>query len=83
MILENCSLFPHCLLPLNIFEPRYRQMLEDALESLAVISTERPDRHVLIGAQVSMLQFAEPRQETRLIARCQRIGKVEENEHLA
>lgn len=31
MILENCSLFPHCLLPLNIFEPKYRSMLEVSL----------------------------------------------------
>lgn len=32
MILPDCSLFPHGGLPLHIFEPRYRSMLEDALE---------------------------------------------------
>jgi len=29
--LPNIVLFPHALLPLQIFEPRYRQMTEDAL----------------------------------------------------
>ena len=33
MVLPNCNLLPHGLLPLYIFEPRYRQMLADALES--------------------------------------------------
>jgi len=33
MTLPNVTLFPHSLLPLHIFEPRYRRMLEDALES--------------------------------------------------
>lgn len=32
MLLPDCTLFPHGGLPLHIFEPRYRQMLEDALE---------------------------------------------------
>ncbi len=32
MLLPDCSLFPHGGLPLHIFEPRYRKMLEDALE---------------------------------------------------
>lgn len=31
MMLPSCNLFPHCLLPLHIFEPRYREMLADAL----------------------------------------------------
>lgn len=30
--LPNCVLFPHILLPLHIFEPRYRRMTEDALQ---------------------------------------------------
>ena len=29
--LPNLVLFPHAVLPLHIFEPRYRQMTEDAL----------------------------------------------------
>ncbi len=32
MILSGATLFPRQLLPLHIFEPRYRQMLADALE---------------------------------------------------
>jgi uncharacterized protein len=32
MLLPDCTLFPHGGLPLRIFEPRYRQMLEEALE---------------------------------------------------
>jgi Lon protease-like protein len=32
MLLPGCTLFPHGGLPLFIFEPRYRQMLADALE---------------------------------------------------
>ena len=32
MVLPNCSLFPEGRLPLFIFEPRYRQMLYDALQ---------------------------------------------------
>jgi uncharacterized protein len=33
MTLPNVTLFPQALLPLYIFEPRYRQMLTDALHS--------------------------------------------------
>ncbi len=32
MLLPDCTLFPHGGLPLFIFEPRYRKMLDDALE---------------------------------------------------
>ena len=32
MLLPDCTLFPHGGLPLNIFEPRYRKMLNDAIE---------------------------------------------------
>ena len=33
MILPNATLFPQALLPLYIFEPRYRRMLADALQT--------------------------------------------------
>lgn len=33
MVLPDCHLFPGCLLPLYIFEDRYRIMLKDALSS--------------------------------------------------
>ena len=32
MILPDCVLFPHGSMPLHIFEPRYREMLSDALK---------------------------------------------------
>jgi len=46
MTLPNATLFPQALLPLYIFEPRYRQMLADALDSHRMFSVamQRPDR---------------------------------------
>ena len=38
MTLPNATLFPQALLPLYIFEPRYRQMLADALNSTRMFS---------------------------------------------
>ena len=38
MTLPNATLFPQALLPLYIFEPRYRQMLADALRSHRMFS---------------------------------------------
>lgn len=44
MTLPNATLFPQALLPLYIFEPRYRQMLSDALHSTRMFSVamQRP-----------------------------------------
>src|SRR5689334_392043 len=44
MTLRNATLFPQALLPLYIFEPRYRQMLADALQSNRMFSVamQRP-----------------------------------------
>ncbi len=44
MTLPNATLFPQSLLPLYIFEPRYRQMLADALHStrMFAIAMQRP-----------------------------------------
>jgi len=46
MILPNATLFPQALLPLYIFEPRYRQMLADALHSHRMFSVamQKPGR---------------------------------------
>jgi uncharacterized protein len=43
--LSNVVLFPGCLAPLRVFEPRYRQMTADALEGGRAIGmvTVRPD----------------------------------------
>src|SRR3989440_3720588 len=48
MPLPGAVLFPHALLPLHIFEPRYREMLEHALQrdrifSVALIKPSCPD----------------------------------------
>jgi ATP-dependent Lon protease len=46
MTLPSATLFPQALLPLYIFEPRYRRMLEDALESNRMFSVamQKPGR---------------------------------------
>lgn len=36
--LPNCVLLPHATIPLHIFEPRYRQMTNDALDSRGLIA---------------------------------------------
>ena len=45
MILGNCHLFPQAMLPLFIFEPRYRTMLAESLEShrMFCLAMKRPD----------------------------------------
>src|SRR3979411_1417729 len=44
MTLPNATLFPQALLPLYIFEPKYRQMLSDALHSnrMFLVAMQRP-----------------------------------------
>jgi ATP-dependent Lon protease len=46
MTLQSATLFPQALLPLYIFEPRYRRMLTDALDSNRMFSVamQRPGR---------------------------------------
>ncbi len=46
MVLPNVTLFPQALLPLYIFEPRYRRMLADALatQRLLAVAMRRPNR---------------------------------------
>ena len=46
MTLPSATLFPQALLPLYIFEPRYRRMLNDALNSNRMISVamQKPGR---------------------------------------
>ena len=46
MPLPGALLFPHALLPLYIFEPRYRQMLADALHSnrMFAVAMQKPGR---------------------------------------
>lgn len=46
MTLPNATLFPQALLPLYIFEPRYRQMLVDSLNSdrMFSVAMQKPGR---------------------------------------
>jgi ATP-dependent Lon protease len=46
MTLPNAILFPQALLPLYIFEPRYRRMLVDALENdrMFAVAMQKPGR---------------------------------------
>jgi Lon protease-like protein len=44
--LPQAVLFPGALLPLHIFEPRYRQMVDEALDSDSVFAMARPLRGV-------------------------------------
>jgi Lon protease-like protein len=46
MTLPSVTLFPQALLPLYIFEDRYRRMLDDALEShrVLVVAMQKPGR---------------------------------------
>jgi Lon protease-like protein len=46
MTLSGATLFPQALLPLYIFEPRYRRMLADSLQShrMFVIAMQKPGR---------------------------------------
>lgn len=45
MTLPNATLFPQALLPLHIFEPRYRKMLADALNSdrMFIVAMQKPN----------------------------------------
>ncbi|SVE26368.1 uncharacterized protein METZ01_LOCUS479222, partial [marine metagenome] len=40
--LYGCILLPKTILPLNIFEPRYRQMIEHAIETEDLIGMIQP-----------------------------------------
>lgn len=44
MTLPRTVLFPHALLPLHIFEPRYRQMLRDVLAADRIFAVAQLDR---------------------------------------
>lgn len=57
MTLPDATLFPGSLLPLHIFEPRYRRMLKDALETSRVfaIAMRKPGSKTEIPLQVAGL----------------------------
>src|SRR5579862_1076714 len=57
MVLPNAILFPQAMLPLYIFEPRYRQMLSDVLDSHRMFSVamQKPGRRRETPATVAGL----------------------------
>jgi len=57
MTLPNATLFPQSLLPLYIFEPRYRQMLADALNSnrMFAVAMQKPGSQREIPSPVAGL----------------------------
>ncbi len=61
MLLEGVVLLPKSVVPLNIFEPRYRKMLNDSLEGsrtfvLGSLINQRPARYVGMGLIQSSVQ---------------------------
>ena len=57
MTLRNATLFPQALLPLYIFEPRYRRMLADALHShrMFIVAMQRPGQQREVPSPVAGL----------------------------
>jgi len=57
MVLPSVNLFPNAVLPLFIFEPRYRRMLKDALEThrMFCVAMQRPDKEEESPAPVAGL----------------------------
>jgi Lon protease-like protein len=56
--LQGCILLPRSTLPLNIFEPRYLQMVNDALAGDRVIGIVQPRGHVDDGESPKGKSFA-------------------------
>ncbi len=82
--LPNLVLFPHVLQPLHVFEPRYRQLMEDALDDDRMMALslllpgweedyhERPPVHpiVCIGKIVNEEKFPDGRYNLMLQGLC-------------
>ena len=43
--LDKCVLLPKAILPLNIFEPRYLEMIDDAMKKNKYIGIIQPSIH--------------------------------------
>lgn len=82
--LGSTVLFPHTLLPLHIFEPRYRQMTEHALETHKVIAVVQCDRDENIAevAGVGRIVHHEQLPDGRFHILLQGIGRVRLEEEL-
>jgi Lon protease-like protein len=64
MILPDCTLFPHGGLPLFIFEERYRQMLDQALEGDCVFAVARQSgSHAASVGTVGLVRASRERED--------------------
>ena len=67
MPLPGAVLFPHALLPLYIFEPRYRKMLEHALQRDRMFSVDADQAEsVRNGRRRRIFSISQPRIDSRL-----------------
>jgi uncharacterized protein len=57
--LPNVVLFPHVILPLHIFEPRYRQMTRDALDDDRLVTIVQACPQTEVGAWVEPVPIAD------------------------
>jgi uncharacterized protein len=57
--LPNVVLFPHVILPLHIFEPRYRQMTRDALDDDRLVTIVQACLHTESGAWIEPVPIAD------------------------
>ena len=82
--LGSTVLFPHTLLPLHIFEPRYRQMTQHALDTHKVIAVVQCDRDENLAevAGVGRIVHHEQLQDGRYHILLQGIGRVRLEEEL-
>ncbi len=71
--LPNLVLFPHVVLPLHIFEPRYRQMTEDALAG----------DHLISMVQIAAPSDGELRREPVALESVACLGKIIQHDRLA
>jgi ATP-dependent Lon protease len=74
LVLPSATLFPQSLLPLYIFEPRYRQMLADALKAHRMISIamQKPGRvretpYLVAGLGLIRVSVAHPDGTSHLV----------------
>jgi Lon protease-like protein len=71
--LPSVVLFPHVVLPLHIFEPRYRQMTQDALDDDRLVTIVQARPHLQQGPWAEPVPIAE--------VAC--VGKIVQHERLS
>ena len=52
--LSNFIIFPQTTVPLNIFEPRYVEMIDDSMKTNKIIGLIQPKKIILILFQIYM-----------------------------